>query len=241
MEFKNCINCNSCKDIIFDKIYQCKSGHIYCEDCVKPLKKCKVCQVAIDKQIRARATEHVRDLFDLTCPNAGCVMRLTKGHKSICKFNKCPNDCGFMGIESELITHKQLCRRRKMRCIYSSDCKQELMITEILEHIQLQHHMKLTTPLLDEIIILDIADHLLLLPNGDVVVVKLKQTETVLLVNVKSFITQFYKSSIKIYDGKNSIDKIIHNLTVNFSISNVVWSHNPKDLICAMRITKLKI
>ncbi len=237
-ELISVIACSECKHIITQEIYQCKSGHIYCELCIRQLQKCKVCQVALDIRIRARATEHVRDLFDISCPNPSCNMRLTKDHKAQCKFNDCVDKCGFKGTEDEVIMHKELCRFKTMNCIYSSACKQSLSRIDTVEHIRLEHKIIPTTTLLDEIIILEPAHHILLLPNGDIVVVKLDQSKTSLIVDIKSFITQFYRSSIKIYNGKDFIDKVSHNLTIRFEVPSVVL---PGELICAMKITKLKI
>lgn len=151
-ELMELITCTICKEIMIDEIYQCKSGHLYCDNCIDKIRNCSICETIIDKSIRARPTEHLRDQLELPCKNPGCsvITNRHKKHKEDCEFNRCGNKgCDFKDTKEQLVWHQKICKYRIDECAFL-DCKAELQELEMRNHLETEHKVKFNKIELDE-------------------------------------------------------------------------------------------
>ena len=111
-----------CCEAMYDKIYQCKAGHMYCKACQPKLQKCPTCQVPLSRRaedaIRNRGLEAVADEVEETCKyECGQTIRLPQSDKHYsseclkrpyhCRWyeEKDGVSCGFSGKVNELAAH----------------------------------------------------------------------------------------------------------------------------------------
>lgn len=132
--------CPICKELMLDKIYQCKTGHLFCPTCIAKIDKCALCNINIpDKTIRSITIEQLREFVELPCGNCGVMTTKHKEHKLKCKFNKCRNEgCNTIGSERAMYHHKFICAHRILECIVS-DCKKEFPFHQMKQHV-INHH-----------------------------------------------------------------------------------------------------
>jgi len=72
------LTCHVCAGRMLQKIYQCRNGHVICEDCYAALGQTpRHCHVCRDKNPfgRSLALENIAASWACECPNAGCEWR----------------------------------------------------------------------------------------------------------------------------------------------------------------------
>ena len=233
LELKQAVICNICREIMIDKIYQCKTGHLFCPTCIAKIDKCALCKETLyDRALRAIIIEQLRDHISLPCKNDGCdtVTHQHKKHKAECKFNKCFNtNCTTSGTEEEMKIHNNMCKFRKVKCLQDDECVKLFTYDELIDHLKMEHKTTIKPFTLGECKTLTIpkVDHSNLyqysLPNNDIIVIKLTKRHNFINIDIKSFITEIYECRIRVFDEENSMTKWINNLEVKMKIPDSLW------------------
>lgn len=110
----NLLECPVCTEIMSALIYQCKTGHSFCEMCTKKLSNCPICKQKLTNtcnySLMTLSTQVYRP-----CKNReiGCYMESflseLEKHEAECLRFECPlkisNSCTFNGDKDELVDH----------------------------------------------------------------------------------------------------------------------------------------
>lgn len=119
------LECPVCYENITPPIYQCKEGHLVCNDCRKSCRKCPTCRGPLGN-IRNRALEQ-------------CVANV----KVSCKFKELGCHCKI--LLSKANNHAENCLYRPYKCPRSrSNCKWEGQLHEVVDHLLTRHNMNVT-------------------------------------------------------------------------------------------------
>jgi len=118
--------CPVCTDFLYEKIFQCRNGHVVCESCLGKLgayQRCPTCRVKVSSGnhgIRNLQMEQLRNLVKLPCPfeRHGCQRRL---------------------LGSEIQSHKLLCSKRPFRCACAPMCSEIFPKESMWAHIRNKH------------------------------------------------------------------------------------------------------
>jgi hypothetical protein len=231
-DLKHLITCIICKEIVIDEIYQCKTGHLYCQTCIGKISKCALCSVTIDSPIRCLPVEQLRDHLELQCKNEECKITTQqfKKHKKECKFNKCI--CEFQGTENELKQHIPICPLRKVKCLFRNGCDSILTKEAMRLHLETEHKLVTCDTELNICSILRVPEQInhtstytLILPNKDVVMITLLRQASNITITLTSFMTQLYDIRIKYYNKDNFICRWIEEREqeTEMRISHTIW------------------
>jgi hypothetical protein len=94
----NLADCPVCMMPYVGKVFQCKAGHVVCEDCLgKIAGKCPSCRGPLLGDIRNRLAEDFTGAMQLACGHAGC---------------------DFVCMRSEIPLHRKTCAHRPYMCPY---------------------------------------------------------------------------------------------------------------------------
>lgn len=229
-DLKHLITCIICKETIIDGIYQCKNGHLYCQTCIRKISKCALCSIGIDRSIRCLPVEQLRDHLELQCQNKGCEITTQhfKKHKKECKFNKCI--CEFQGTEDELKQHTPICPLRKVRCLYRNYCESILTKETMRSHLETEHKLVTCDTELDTCRILRIPEQIsstctytFILPNKDIVIIKITRQSSNITITITSFMTQLYDIRLRCYNKNNYICQWIEEQETETKIPHTIW------------------
>lgn len=97
------LECPVCKEIMTSSIYQCKTGHSFCDVCTKKLKSCSICQHELTGTLNY-------GLMELCTQMVGCNSESAQAQQEPCLPYECPlkasKNCRFSGNDKyELIEH----------------------------------------------------------------------------------------------------------------------------------------
>ena len=111
--------CRICSEFIGSSIFQCSSGHFFCELCAQRLDNCPSCRVTLPRGgIRSRGLEDIINLLpSILCPQEDCEIRLSY---------------------QELQKHYHICNKRTIVCPLST-CSWTGKACSIREHIETAH------------------------------------------------------------------------------------------------------
>ncbi|EGG22260.1 hypothetical protein DFA_04378 [Cavenderia fasciculata] len=159
MEMVQCCICLG----ILQNSRQCKSGHLFCLDCIKPIalgvnrgkRSCPQCRIEINldqlncsllaenmtKDLKIYCINHFHKenilVGELLCDEIIKIGDLESDiHQLSCKFNryKCPNGgCDHTFLKPELEDHLEECKFRIVSCQY---CQQEFKLSNMVFHEQ---------------------------------------------------------------------------------------------------------
>lgn len=110
----NLLECPVCTEIMTTAIYQCKTGHSFCEICNKKLSQCPICKSELTNTFNYALMQLSAQIY-LPCRNKeiGCNFEGFAGqivqHETFCLRFECPlktsNGCTFSGETPELFEH----------------------------------------------------------------------------------------------------------------------------------------
>lgn len=110
----NLLECPVCAEIMTSSIYQCKTGHSFCEICTKKLACCPICKRELTNMFNYRLMALSSQVYQ-PCKNTtvGCCfngnLNQLKKHEMLCFRYECPvknsKGCTFNGNKSELLEH----------------------------------------------------------------------------------------------------------------------------------------
>jgi hypothetical protein len=114
------------------KYFQCKNGHVSCEDCYKSLRTCSVCRVDLSHPgIRNLQVEQLIDGLPLQCVNfeEGCLYETAEGSESLrnheceCVFkpHPCPHTACDKKVPLHLLEAHVTSKHKAVRIIGSFD------------------------------------------------------------------------------------------------------------------------
>lgn len=112
---KASLECNICCNAMTGHVYQCKNGHIVCEDCTTKCKGCPYCKESFGT--RNIFLENILENYVVTCPH------------HLCK-HKCKN--------VHMKSHKTQCVHRPINCLF---CKEKIHRSpeQIIKHLKTRH------------------------------------------------------------------------------------------------------
>lgn len=135
--------CSICLAMIYDPIMCSKCENIFCRSCINALLKksfkCPNKCIFEEKEI-GRVLKNLLNKFELQCYFSinGCLSILLYGdfvkHCNNCDYSdfKCTTDnCGFVGIKTDIIAHVKVCPLKLLLCKY---CKEKIYQKEFEAH-----------------------------------------------------------------------------------------------------------
>ena len=125
-QFRREMQCSNCSNV-FDSspIYQCKEGHLVCNECHPTLTSCGVCQTTPIGTIRCLMAEKFITEFPLRC----------KYHV---------NGCNSQDILRNIALHENDCIYRKISCSelgfqFDEQCNEQIVLKDAISHLWDKH------------------------------------------------------------------------------------------------------
>lgn len=110
----NLLECPVCTELMTSIIYQCKTGHSFCDICIKKLACCPICKQELTNTFNYGLMALSAQVY-LPCKNkeVGCCFEgfpsQLKKHEMLCFRYECPlkisKGCAFNGKKNELLEH----------------------------------------------------------------------------------------------------------------------------------------
>lgn len=120
---KSHVECKICYNDMTESIWQCKNGHIVCNNCKFKCRNCPYCRGETTLNIRNIIMEELLQNFVVKCANIGC------------KF-KCVN--------SKMSVHSKECKFKLVKCKFCNEYIQPTT-SSLIAHIQSKHGGTVTT------------------------------------------------------------------------------------------------
>lgn len=225
-ELLEIFTCPICKEFMFDNIYQCENGHLYCESCFNQIKKCSSCNIPMIDKNRALSTEQIRDCVELPCQNQDCktITSNHKQHNEICEYHKCA--CGLLGNKKDLRRHQKICGLRILSCPFDG-CIKSLQANNIYFHLTEKHQVNYNSLVPEALINMELPDEKcrrfysgILYDTIDILELGVIRNGKTIIFELLIISQRFYSCSLSVRIGKK-ISNIHITLPQDFNIKLV--------------------